>query len=352
VAPPLRFGADPPLLPPRWRPGDPPTRRAGATARRTVRGVKATERLRETDKSKFPGVSSGNYRFVVTQNPFRGLCDPCDSCYSCDSSPRTGVAPHAFRPHPSDAVPSALRDRDPTAAGAGRGVCGADSRCRRGQSRRGGAGTGWAGGPSRRAVRLRRGSAQDLEAPQRAGIREATRGLPDPACARQEPGSYGLAGARRTDLGDGRGRQAADEPSAGGERIRLGRRDLGAWRRGPGRRPQLRGAHPHARRVVDLDGPGLPRRPRPGPGQRGRPPRAARHRAAARRPGRRGAGARGRQAVPPQRHEPRGHRAGQAEGHGQPARGDRHQRPGRQGRVALGVRRTRPVGRGGGGGAR
>ena len=45
-------------------------------------------------------MSTGNYRFVVTQKPFQHLCDACESCYSCDSSPRTGAAPHAFWPHP------------------------------------------------------------------------------------------------------------------------------------------------------------------------------------------------------------------------------------------------------------
>ena len=33
------------------------------------------------------GVSTGNYRFVVTQFPLPGPCDGCETCYSCDSSP-------------------------------------------------------------------------------------------------------------------------------------------------------------------------------------------------------------------------------------------------------------------------
>ena len=70
------------------------------------------------------GVSTGNYTFVVTQNHYRHPCDACESCYSCEPSPRTGVAPHAFRSHP---LPGPFRDGHPAGAGARRRVRGADA---------------------------------------------------------------------------------------------------------------------------------------------------------------------------------------------------------------------------------
>ncbi len=54
---------------------------------------RAPRHLNHRRNSWSVGVSTGNYRFVVTQKPFRHSWGACESCYSCDSSPRTWSSP-------------------------------------------------------------------------------------------------------------------------------------------------------------------------------------------------------------------------------------------------------------------
>ena len=294
-------------------------------------------------------MSTGNYRFVVTQKPFQHLCDACESCYSCEPSPRTGVAPHAFWPHP---VSGPLRDGDPAAAGARRRVRGADAGRGRGQPRRRGAG---ARGLGRRCaggadVGVRRGGAEVLQAAQRPGVGRAARGPADPArrTARASAGPRRVPPHARVAAAPGRRQQADQRPAATspatGRSASPGRtasnrpRRTSASRCGPAPTDRGRGGPTSSTTTTTAPTPTARRAARP-PG----------HRPSARRPCGPGTGPCRREGLPAQRHAARRHRARPAEAHGDRSRSDRHQHHRRQRRVALGVRRVGPRGRGGGG---
>ena len=262
-------------------------------------------------------MSTGNYTFVVTQKPFQHPCDACESCYSCDSSPRTGVAPHAFRSHP---CPGPRPLRFVTACQqvlALAVVCAAlTPGPRRDQPRRGGGGSREPGGRYLRGADggLRPGGAEDLEAPERPGhgppargrrspgppgrpARRSTRraGWPRP---RPRPGSRSRPAAAPASPAS-RSRSSATAPSAspGPTASRCRARTCSS------RRP-----HPHRRHLVGLGDARVRRRPRPRPGQRRGSARPPRHRPAAGRSRRPGPGPGRRPALPADRHEARGGR--------------------------------------------